>query len=183
MVALWCEIIFYFLWISIHFRPRTRIANPLPQWALSGITAHSNKGEAKHQTSPGDKLPTLSWETIIKKQGILFHANVGQRKCMYLSTTQKTCPVVTSAGCCNIYLRCLTLWPCIIENWETGRAGGENTAKVFHHNPWRRSSKLMQSLYLKIKRPLLKTLVIIWSIFPALIRETNEAFNFAEDQT
>lgn len=85
MVALWCEIIFYFLWISIHFRPRTRIANPLPQWALSGITAHSNKGDAKHQTGPGDKLPTLSWETIIKKQGILFHANVEQRKCMYVS--------------------------------------------------------------------------------------------------
>lgn len=163
MVALWCEIIFYFLWISIHFRPRTRIANPLPQWALSGITAHSNKGDAKHQTGPGDKLPTLSWETIIKKQGILVHANVEQRKCMYLPTTQKTSPVVTSAGCCNIYLRSLMLWPCIIENWETGRAGGENTAKVFHTTPEEEAASSCSPYTLKSKDP--QSYWRLWSLF------------------
>lgn len=141
MVALWFEIIFYFLWISIHFRPRTRIANPLPQWALSGITAHSNKGDAKNQTASRDKLPTLSWETIIKKQGILFHANVKQRKCIYLSTRQKTSPVVTSAGCCNVYLRCLMLWPYITWELREREARRGEQSKGFPPQPLKKKQK------------------------------------------
>lgn len=98
----------YFLWISIHFRPRTRIANPLPQWALTGTTAHSNRGDAEKQTGPGGRLPTLSWELIMKKQGWLTQMwSTGKHIYIYLpNRTQTNPPVVTSARCCNIYPKC-----------------------------------------------------------------------------
>lgn len=163
MVALWFEIIFYFLWISIHFRPRTRIANPLPQWALSGITAHSNKGDAKNQTASRDKLPTLSWETIIKKQGILFHANVKQRKCIYLSTRQKTFPVVTSAGCCNVYLRCHAVALYHLRAERKGGKEGRTEQRFSTTTPEEEAESPCSPYTLKSKDP--KSYWRLWSLF------------------
>lgn len=177
--------------MSIHFRSKTRTANPLPQWILTAVTAHSNRGDAKNQAGPGDRLPTLSCKLIIKSQGWFTPMwSTGEHLYVYRPNRKQTNqPVVTSAGCCNIYPK----WELVLQDFSnpklpknqkvsygvpmyhftaerTGRVGGKkNKAKIFHCNSRGRSSKPMHSSPLKIKRVTeqLQALVTLWSTFSA----------------